>query len=126
MLFDAFLLDPSDRKYHIDGDAAQSESTLCFWQGFLRHRADQAIEDDACKNLRSDGQERYSYVIATIRLASFFLEQGDTCGKAIIIVMKEYFAKTKNKIAPFARYKTIGNDIDGSLVQILLHFIVAL
>ena len=54
MLLGAFLLDLSDRKYHIDGAAAWSESTLGFWKGLLRHRADYATEDDSCKNRPSD------------------------------------------------------------------------
>ena len=67
ILFDS-LLHLAYREDHVGCAAAWTESTLSFWQVFLRDVGDEVVEDDPSQDLPSDGQERDASVIATVSL----------------------------------------------------------
>ena len=67
ILFDS-LLHLAYREDHVGCAAAWTESTMSFWQVFLRDVGDEAVEDDPSQDPPSDGQERDASVIATVSL----------------------------------------------------------
>ena len=80
ILFDALLLHLAYREDHDGGAAVLTESTLGFWQVFLRDVGGETVEDDSSQDLPSDGQDRDAPVVAAVSLTAPVLEKGDDCG----------------------------------------------